>query len=54
MSNVSDNLFTNSSTCNNVVFTDYNVVIASICSTLALFGIVYTYFGELVFGSVLY
>ena len=33
--------------CEIIVNTQYNVILATICSTLALFGLVYTYFGKL-------
>jgi len=47
MNNVSiETTIVSNTACNLIVNSDYNVIIAAICTTLALFGLVYTYFGE--------
>ena len=45
MSNVTTDI-TVSALCDSIVQSEYNIVVAGICATLALFGLVYTYFGK--------
>ena len=39
--------------CESTVIGDYNVTISVICATLALFGLVYIYFGKLSFQKLM-